>query len=65
MDIVVGNNGNVVNPIFLNLMSNIVARAGRVLCRVGGNSQETAALIPEGLPNNTAIEKINKVGRTP
>jgi hypothetical protein len=42
-------------------MQNIVSRAGRVLVRVGGNSQESATVVPEGLPNDTAIAKTNKV----
>ena len=59
---IVGNDGNHVNPIFLNLMGTLVQRAGRALVRVGGNSQETAAIVPEGLPNGTAIFKTEKVG---
>ncbi|KZT38546.1 hypothetical protein SISSUDRAFT_1046831 [Sistotremastrum suecicum HHB10207 ss-3] len=54
---VLGNNGNTLNPIFLNLMANMQARAGKTLVRVGGNSQESATVVPSGLPNNTAIEK--------
>lgn len=61
---VLGNQGNNTNPIFLNLMSNIVSRAGRVLVRVGGNSQESAAVV-DSLPKDAAIEKINKDAFTP
>lgn len=41
---------------FLNLMSLLTARAGRVTIRVGGNSQETASLV-DSLPDGKAIEK--------
>lgn len=41
---------------FLNLMSLIEARAGRVHVRVGGNTQETATLVAS-LPDGKAIEK--------
>jgi hypothetical protein len=38
---------------FLNLMSNLVERAGAVHVRLGGNSQETATLV-----NSTADGRI-------
>ena len=41
---------------FLNLLANLEARAGRVIVRVGGNSQETAVLVPS-LPNGVTLEK--------
>ena len=41
---------------FLNLMSNIVERAGWVQVRVGGNSQETAQMVAS-LPNGTVLAK--------
>ena len=41
---------------FLNLLSNLQARAGRVVVRVGGNSQETAVLVPS-LPDGLTLEK--------
>ena len=44
----------------MNLMANMVDRVGRVLVRVGGNSQEQATVVPD-LPDNVAIYKINKV----
>ena len=52
---------------FLNLLANLEARAGRVVVRVGGNSQETAVLVPS-LPNGVTLEKdksrlYNPVGR--
>jgi hypothetical protein len=55
-----GNKGNATKPIFLNLMGEVVSRSGRVLIRVGGNSQEHASVQPN-LPNNTAIYKTDKV----
>ena len=41
---------------FLNLLANLEARAGKVVVRVGGNSQETAVLVPS-LPNGVTLEK--------
>lgn len=41
---------------FLNLMSNLVERAGWVQVRVGGNSQESAELV-SSLPNGTMLAK--------
>lgn len=41
---------------FLNLMSNLVERAGWVQVRVGGNSQESAGLV-SSLPNGTMLAK--------
>jgi hypothetical protein len=58
--LIAGNQGNNTNPIFLNLMGTLAARAGRVLVRVGGNSQE-AASVQDNLPNGTAIFKTEKV----
>ncbi len=60
-DLLVGNDGNVIEPNFLNLMATVVNRAGTVYIRVGGNTQETAVLEPQGLPNNAAIYKSNTV----
>ena len=45
-------------------MSNIVARAGSVNIRVGGNTQENAVLVNE-LPNGTIISKDTSVKGTP
>jgi hypothetical protein len=56
-DDLVGADGNAVNPIFLNLMAAMTDRVGKVLVRVGGNSQEQATVVPEGLPNGQAILK--------
>jgi hypothetical protein len=41
---------------FLNLMANLVERAGWVQVRVGGNSQESAELV-SSLPNGTMLAK--------
>ena len=41
---------------FLNLMGLLAERAGSVHVRVGGNTQESAALVPS-LPNNKILEK--------
>ncbi|KAF7981203.1 hypothetical protein HWV62_34531 [Athelia sp. TMB] len=41
---------------FLNLMSLLKARAGGVHIRVGGNTQETATMVPF-LPNGTILQK--------
>ena len=41
---------------FLNLMSNLVERAGWVQVRVGGNTQESAELVAN-LPNGTILAK--------
>jgi hypothetical protein len=43
---------------FLNLMSVLTQRGGRVNIRVGGNSQEEATLV-SNLPNGTMMEKDN------
>lgn len=45
-----------INVQFLNLMAIITERAGRVVIRVGGNSQEIATLV-DSLPDGKAIEK--------
>lgn len=41
---------------FLNLMANIQQRTGEVLIRVGGNTQDTAVLVPS-TPDGLIIEK--------
>jgi hypothetical protein len=42
-------------------MGTLASRSGRVVVRVGGNSQE-AASVQDNLPNNTAIFKTDKAG---
>ncbi|KAG8955824.1 hypothetical protein FRC00_005211, partial [Tulasnella sp. 408] len=49
-DRVMGRNGTFLNPVFLNHIQNLHARAGKVAIRVGGNSQEQATLIPAWAP---------------
>ncbi|KAG8902088.1 hypothetical protein FRC01_009663, partial [Tulasnella sp. 417] len=49
-DRVMGRNGTFLNPIFLNYIQNLHARAGNVAIRVGGNSQEQATWIPAWAP---------------
>ncbi|KZV69145.1 glycoside hydrolase family 79 protein [Peniophora sp. CONT] len=61
---IIGSNSSFLNVPFLNLMSNIVARAGSVVIRVGGNTQENAVLVNE-LPNGTIIRKDTSVKGTP
>ncbi|EDR09602.1 glycoside hydrolase family 79 protein [Laccaria bicolor S238N-H82] len=41
---------------FLNLMANLAQRVGRVTIRVGGNTQETAVLVPS-TPDGKILEK--------
>lgn len=41
---------------FLNLIANIVERAGAIAIRLGGNTQELATLVPE-LDNHRATAK--------
>ncbi|KDQ23855.1 glycoside hydrolase family 79 protein [Pleurotus ostreatus PC15] len=53
---VLGKNASHLQIPFLNLMANIQQRAGRVLVRVGGNTQETATLV-DSLPDGRALEK--------
>ncbi|KAJ6599975.1 glycoside hydrolase family 79 protein [Mycena vulgaris] len=51
-----GKNSANISPIFLNLMANIVARAGAVHVRTGGNTQEYAFFVDE-LPYGASIAK--------
>ena len=41
---------------FLNLMANLQQRSGRVQVRVGGNTQDTAVLVPS-TPDGKILEK--------
>ncbi|CAK5270156.1 unnamed protein product [Mycena citricolor] len=53
-----GKNSSVIQPIFLNLMANVQQRAGSVMVRMGGNTQESATMVPEGtIPNGRIMEK--------
>ncbi|TDL20289.1 glycoside hydrolase family 79 protein [Rickenella mellea] len=53
---VLGKNSSFLQVPFLNLMSELSKRAGHVQIRVGGNTQETATLVPS-LPDGKSIEK--------
>ena len=44
----------------MNLMTHITSRAGKVLLRVGGNTQEKATVVPSGLPKDAAIQKVQE-----
>jgi hypothetical protein len=60
-----GKNSTLLAVPFLNLMSNLVQRAGQVNIRVGGNSQETAVLV-DSIADGRILEKdhTNVFGRT-
>ncbi|KAG5645144.1 hypothetical protein DXG03_006861 [Asterophora parasitica] len=53
---VLGKNSTFIQVPFLNLMSNLAKRAGRVTVRVGGNTQETAELV-DSTPDGRMLEK--------
>ncbi|KAJ7757812.1 glycoside hydrolase family 79 protein [Mycena maculata] len=55
---IVGINGSFLQVPFLNLMSNLQARGGSVRVRIGGNTQETATMVPD-LPDGKMMEKDN------
>ncbi|KAJ7453359.1 glycoside hydrolase family 79 protein [Mycena galericulata] len=59
---VLGKNSTLIQVPFLNLMANIQQRAGSVMIRVGGNTQESATLV-DTLPNGRILEK-NHTGVT-
>ncbi|KAF8217333.1 hypothetical protein K438DRAFT_1748410 [Mycena galopus ATCC 62051] len=53
-----GKNSTLLQVPFLNLMANIAARAGSVMIRVGGNSQESTQLAPDGtIPDSRVVIK--------
>ncbi|KAI0369500.1 hypothetical protein BV20DRAFT_946072 [Pilatotrama ljubarskyi] len=60
---VMGKNASFIQVPFLNLLSAVVERAGRVRIRVGGNTQETATLV-DSLPDNAIIEKAKSADGT-
>lgn len=47
---------SVLQVAFLNLMANLQQRSGEVLIRVGGNTQDTAVLVPS-TPDGLILEK--------
>ncbi|KAJ7457804.1 glycoside hydrolase family 79 protein [Mycena latifolia] len=53
---VLGKNSTLIQVPFLNLMANIQQRAGSVMIRVGGNTQESATLV-DALDNGRILEK--------
>ncbi|KAJ7457799.1 glycoside hydrolase family 79 protein [Mycena latifolia] len=53
---VLGKNSTFIQVPFLNLMGNIQQRAGSVMIRVGGNTQESATLV-DVLDNGRILEK--------
>ncbi|KAJ6512844.1 glycoside hydrolase family 79 protein [Mycena sanguinolenta] len=54
---VIGENSTRLQVPFLNLMSSVQARGGSVRVRVGGNTQDYATLVPNGLADGKMIEK--------
>ncbi|KAF7342286.1 Glyco-hydro-79C domain-containing protein [Mycena venus] len=55
---VLGKNSTLIQAPFLNLMANIQQRAGSVMIRVGGNTQESAKLVPDDtIPNGRVLTK--------
>ncbi|KAF8217332.1 glycoside hydrolase family 79 protein [Mycena galopus ATCC 62051] len=55
---ILGKNSTHLQVPFLNLMGNIAARAGSVMIRVGGNTQESAQLAADGtIPDGRVIVK--------
>ncbi|KAJ7090783.1 hypothetical protein B0H15DRAFT_884060 [Mycena belliarum] len=53
---VLGKNSTFIQVPFLNLMANLQQRAGSVMVRVGGNTQESATLVPT-LDKGRILEK--------
>ncbi|KAF8816878.1 hypothetical protein BYT27DRAFT_7127069 [Phlegmacium glaucopus] len=53
---VLGKNASVLQVPFLNLMANLQQRSGAIDIRVGGNTQETAVLVPS-TPDGRILEK--------
>jgi hypothetical protein len=54
----VGKNSTFLQVPFLNLMANLQQRAGSVMVRVGGNTQESAKLVPDGtIPDGRVLIK--------
>ena len=64
LGLVVGTDGNHLNPIFLNLMSTLTSRAGTLYIRIGGNTQDKATVLPDGLPDGRTIEKAEEFTST-
>lgn len=60
---IMGMNGSWLNPIFLNHIQNIRARAGSLTIRIGGNSQEKATLVPATLFGPTINKTVDPVAQ--
>ncbi|KAJ7861061.1 glycoside hydrolase family 79 protein [Mycena leptocephala] len=55
---VLGKNSTFLHVPFLNLMANLQQRAGSIMVRVGGNTQESAKLVPDGtIPDGRVLIK--------
>ncbi|KAF8604933.1 glycoside hydrolase family 79 protein [Ceratobasidium sp. AG-I] len=54
---VIGTNSSVLAVPFLNHIVNVANRAGSVRVRVGGNTQESAVLRPDGFPDGKILIK--------
>ncbi|KAJ7185827.1 glycoside hydrolase family 79 protein [Mycena filopes] len=61
---VLGKNSTFLQVPFLNLMANIQQRAGSVMVRVGGNTQESAKIVPVGSLDNGRVLEKNLTGVT-
>ncbi|KAF8699112.1 Glycoside hydrolase family 79 protein, partial [Rhizoctonia solani] len=64
-DQILGKNSSHLQVPFLNHMSALKARAGKVSIRVGGNTQEAAVMFPEGFNTGYVIQKFRRPGSTP
>lgn len=57
-DSLMGSSGDNLRPEFLNYLANIYARAGvGPVVRVGGNTQDSSTLVPDGFSGGSYIEK--------
>jgi len=61
---VLGKNSTFIQVAFLNLMANLQHRSGRINIRVGGNTQETAVLVPS-TPDGRMLEKFTGASSNP
>ncbi|KAG8706428.1 hypothetical protein FRC09_002416 [Ceratobasidium sp. 395] len=64
-DQILGKNSSHLQVPFLNFMSTLSARGGKAGIRVGGNTQETSVLFPEGFDTGYVIQKYRRPGSTP
>ena len=59
---VLGKSSKLLSPVFLNYMANIQVRAGQgPIIRVGGNTQDSSSIYPQGFPNGTDMQKIKQI----